>query len=55
MPATDAPTGNGMGLGSVPGLFRSLADDLTRLDDVSAVGERWFDPTWVNRSTPPQR
>ena len=31
------------------------ADDLTRLDDVSAVGERWFDPTWVNRSTPPQR
>ena len=31
------------------------ADDVARLDGVSAVGERWIDPTWVNRSTPPQR
>jgi aryl-alcohol dehydrogenase-like predicted oxidoreductase len=31
------------------------ADDLARLDDVSAVGDRWIDPAWVNRSTPPQR
>ena len=32
MPAADVPTGNGsMGLGSVTGLFRSLADDLARL------------------------
>jgi aryl-alcohol dehydrogenase-like predicted oxidoreductase len=29
------------------------ADDLARLDAVSAVGERWIDPTWINRSTPP--
>ena len=29
------------------------ADDIARLNDVSAVGARWFDPTWVNRSTPP--
>jgi aryl-alcohol dehydrogenase-like predicted oxidoreductase len=27
-------------------------DDLARLDDVSAVGARWLDPTWVNRTTP---
>ena len=31
MPAADAPTGSGFGLGSVTGLFRSLADDLARL------------------------
>jgi aryl-alcohol dehydrogenase-like predicted oxidoreductase len=31
------------------------ADDLARLDDVSAVGDRWIDPTWINRSTPPLR
>jgi aryl-alcohol dehydrogenase-like predicted oxidoreductase len=30
-------------------------DDIARLDDVTAVGERWIDPTWVNRTTPPQR
>ena len=30
------------------------AEDLTRLDDVTAVGERWVDPTWINRTTPPQ-
>ena len=30
-------------------------DDITRLDDVTAVGDRWSDPTWVNRTTPPQR
>jgi aryl-alcohol dehydrogenase-like predicted oxidoreductase len=29
--------------------------DITRLDDVTAVGERWIDPTWINRTTPPQR
>ncbi len=28
-------------------------DDLARLDAVTAVGERSFDPTWINRSTPP--
>jgi aryl-alcohol dehydrogenase-like predicted oxidoreductase len=31
------------------------ADDLARLDGVSAVGERWIDPTWINRTTPPLR
>ena len=30
------------------------AEDLTRLDDVTAVGERWVDPTWIYRTTPPQ-
>jgi aryl-alcohol dehydrogenase-like predicted oxidoreductase len=30
-------------------------DDITRLDDVTAVGERWIDPTWINRTTPPQQ
>jgi hypothetical protein len=30
-------------------------DDLARLDTVSAVGERWMDPTWVYRTTPPKR
>jgi aryl-alcohol dehydrogenase-like predicted oxidoreductase len=29
------------------------AEDLARLDAVSAVGARAVDPTWVNRSTPP--
>ena len=29
------------------------ADDLARLDAVTAVGDRAVDPTWVNRSTPP--
>jgi aryl-alcohol dehydrogenase-like predicted oxidoreductase len=29
------------------------ADDLARLDAVSADGARAVDPTWVNRSTPP--
>jgi aryl-alcohol dehydrogenase-like predicted oxidoreductase len=28
-------------------------DDIARLDALSAVGERAFDPIWVNRSTPP--
>ena len=32
---------------------RLSADDLARLDAVSAVGERAVDPSWVNRSTPP--
>jgi aryl-alcohol dehydrogenase-like predicted oxidoreductase len=31
------------------------ADDLARLDGVTAVGERWVDPTWINRTTPPKR
>ena len=31
MPAAGAPNGNGLGLGPVTGLFRSLADDLSRL------------------------
>jgi aryl-alcohol dehydrogenase-like predicted oxidoreductase len=28
-------------------------DDLARLDLVTAVGERWIDPGWVYRNTPP--
>ena len=28
-------------------------DDLARLDTVSVVGERWMDPNWVYRTTPP--
>jgi len=31
------------------------ADDLSRLDAISAVGERTVDPTWINRTTPPLR
>jgi aryl-alcohol dehydrogenase-like predicted oxidoreductase len=31
------------------------ADDLARLDALTVVGERWVDPTWINRSTPPPR
>ena len=31
------------------------ADDVARLDAVSAVGDRAVDPSWVNRSTPPLR
>lgn len=30
------------------------AADLARLDEVTAVGERWIDPTWIYRTTPPQ-
>ena len=30
------------------------AEDLDRLDSVTAVGERWVDPTWIYRTTPPQ-
>ena len=30
-------------------------DDLARLDTVSVGGERWIDPTWVYRTTPPTR
>ncbi len=30
------------------------SEDLARLDEVTAVGVRSVDPTWVNRSTPPQ-
>jgi aryl-alcohol dehydrogenase-like predicted oxidoreductase len=29
------------------------SDDLARLDAVTAVGERWLDPGWVYRDTPP--
>ena len=29
------------------------AEDIARLDAVTAVGDRSFDPTWINRSTPP--
>jgi aryl-alcohol dehydrogenase-like predicted oxidoreductase len=29
------------------------SDDLARLDAVTAVGERWVDPSWVYRNTPP--
>ena len=29
------------------------ADDIARLDAVTAVGHRAVDPTWINRSTPP--
>jgi aryl-alcohol dehydrogenase-like predicted oxidoreductase len=29
------------------------ADDVARLDALTVVGERSFDPTWINRSTPP--
>ena len=29
------------------------AEDLARLEGLSAVGERAVDPSWVNRSTPP--
>jgi aryl-alcohol dehydrogenase-like predicted oxidoreductase len=28
-------------------------DDLARLDTLTAVGERWIDPGWVYRDTPP--
>jgi aryl-alcohol dehydrogenase-like predicted oxidoreductase len=30
------------------------ADDIARLDAVTALGERAADPTWINRSTPPR-
>jgi aryl-alcohol dehydrogenase-like predicted oxidoreductase len=29
------------------------ADDITRLDAITVVGERTPDPNWINRSTPP--
>jgi aryl-alcohol dehydrogenase-like predicted oxidoreductase len=29
------------------------SDDLARLDSITAVGERWLDPDWVYRGTPP--
>jgi aryl-alcohol dehydrogenase-like predicted oxidoreductase len=29
------------------------ADDLARLDALTVVGERYLDPGWINRSTPP--
>jgi aryl-alcohol dehydrogenase-like predicted oxidoreductase len=29
-------------------------DDIARLDAVEAVGERYLDPNWINRSTPPK-
>jgi aryl-alcohol dehydrogenase-like predicted oxidoreductase len=29
------------------------SDDIARLDALPVVGERTFDPAWVNRSTPP--
>jgi aryl-alcohol dehydrogenase-like predicted oxidoreductase len=31
------------------------ADDIARLDSITATGERTADPTWINRSTPPLR
>jgi aryl-alcohol dehydrogenase-like predicted oxidoreductase len=30
------------------------AGDIARLDAVSVVGERWVDPAWINRTTPPK-
>jgi aryl-alcohol dehydrogenase-like predicted oxidoreductase len=31
------------------------ADELGRLDSITATGERTPDPTWINRTTPPLR
>ena len=39
---------------SAPPTSTLSADDLDRLDGVTAVGERWVDPTWIYRTTPPQ-
>ena len=38
---------------SAPPRSQLTADDIARLDAVTAVGERAVDPTWINRSTPP--
>ena len=38
---------------SAPSTSSLTADDLARLDAVTAVGERWVDPSWVYRNTPP--